>query len=60
MIANEANAARIHELTAEEAALLEKSCAPTLRDLPVTINDLIKMFALEPGSSTTEQAQTTN
>jgi len=60
MLANEAEAARIHETTAEEAALLEKSRAPTLRDLHLAVTDPITMLALEQDSGTTDQAQTAN
>jgi hypothetical protein len=60
MIANEADAERVHEITPEEAGLLEKSRAPTLRDLHMTATDLITMLALEQDSRTTDQAQTAN
>jgi hypothetical protein len=51
MIANEDNSAWIDEATPEEKALLERSSAPTLLDLPAAAIDLFTTIAVEPDST---------
>jgi hypothetical protein len=51
MIANENNPLRIDEATPEEKARLERSSAPTLRDLRVAAEDLMASIAAEPDST---------
>jgi hypothetical protein len=50
MIANEENPAPIHEATPEEEALLERSSAPTLRDLRARAKDLFTAIEADPAS----------
>ncbi len=51
MIANEENPALIQEDTPEEEALLERSSAPTVRDLRATAKDLLTIIEAEPDST---------
>jgi len=51
MIANEENPALIQEDTPEEEALLERSSAPTVRDLRAAAKDLFKTAEAEPDST---------
>jgi hypothetical protein len=51
MIANEKTHAPIHEAMSEEEALLERSSAPTLRDLLEAAKDLFTTIEAEPGST---------
>ena len=51
MIANEENPALIQEDTPEEEALLERSSAPTVRDLRAAAKDLFKTTEAEPDST---------
>lgn len=51
MIANEENQAPIHEATPEEEALLERSSAPTERDLRAAAKDLFKTTEAESDST---------
>jgi len=51
MNANEENPARIHEATPGEEALLERSSAPTLRDLRAQAKNLFKITKAEPDST---------
>ena len=48
MIANEETHAPIHEASSEEEALLERSSAPTLRDLRGAAEDMSKTMESEP------------
>jgi hypothetical protein len=48
MIANEENPAPNHEAAPEEAALLERAMAPTLRDLRAAAKDLCLNIDAEP------------
>jgi hypothetical protein len=50
MIANEVNPAPTHEATPEEEAL-ERSSAPTVRDLRAAAKDLFKTTDAEPDST---------
>ena len=51
MIANEENPALIQEDTPEEEALLERSSAPTVRDLRAAAKDLFKTTEAESDST---------
>jgi hypothetical protein len=51
MIANEENPASIPEATPEEETLLERSSAPTVRDLRAAAKDLFKTTGAEPDST---------
>lgn len=51
MISNEENLAPIHEAMPEEEALLERSSAPTLRDLRDVAKDLFTTIEAEPDSA---------
>ncbi len=51
MIANEENPASIPEATPEEEALLERSSAPTVRDLRGAAKDLFTNIGVEPDST---------
>jgi hypothetical protein len=51
MIANKDNPAPIHEATPEEEALLERSSAPTVRDLRAAAKDLFKTTEAKPDST---------
>jgi len=51
MIANEENPALIQEDTTEEEALLERSSAPTVRDLRAAAKDLLTIIKAEPDST---------
>lgn len=48
MIANEKNPAPVSEATPEEETLLERSSAPTLRDLGAAAKDLFTTTEAEP------------
>jgi hypothetical protein len=48
MIASEENPTPNHEATPEEEALLERSSAPTVRDLRAAAKDLFKPAEVEP------------
>ena len=48
MIANDDNSARIYKITEEEEALLERSSAPTLRDLRAAPKEQFSAIAVEP------------
>jgi hypothetical protein len=48
MIVNEENPALTHEAAPEEEALLERSSAPTLRDLRGAAKDLFMTIESEP------------
>lgn len=47
MITNEKNPTPIHEATPEEESLLERSSAPTLRDLRAAAKDLLTTIEAE-------------
>jgi len=51
MIANEENPALIQEDTTEEEALLERSSAPTVRDLRAAAKELLTVIEAEPDST---------
>lgn len=51
MIANQELSARVYEATPEEAELLERLSAPTLRDLRGATKDLMAAIAAEPDSA---------
>ena len=51
MIANEQNPAPIQEGAPEEEALLERSSAPTVRDLRAAAKDLLTIIEAEPDST---------
>jgi len=51
MIAIEEPRATIQEAVAEEDALMERSSAPTLRDLREAAKDLFTTIEAEPGST---------
>jgi len=53
MIPNKENPGPTHETTQEEEALLERSSAPTLRDLRAWARDLLT--ATEPDPASPEQ-----
>ena len=55
MIANEDRAARTGEKTPEEESLLERSTAPTLRDLRAAAKELFAMIAMKPDSALSKQ-----
>jgi hypothetical protein len=51
MIANEERSALVSEATPEEEALLERSSAPTLRDLRALAKDLLTYIEAETDSN---------
>ena len=51
MITNDENPAPIPEATPEEEALLERSSAPTVRDLRTAAKDLLTIIEAEPDST---------
>jgi hypothetical protein len=51
MIANEENPALIQEGAPEEEAFLERSSAPTVRDLRAAAKDLLTIIEAEPDST---------
>jgi hypothetical protein len=51
MIANKENPAQISEAAPEEETLLERSIAPTVRDLSVAAKDLLKTIEAEADST---------
>lgn len=62
MIANKDNAAQVYELTPEEKALLERSVAPTLRNLRTAATDMFLTIIIirEPDSTLSDLMRASN
>jgi hypothetical protein len=58
MIANEESLSRKSETASEEVMLLEKSCAPTLRDLFAAAKDQFLTLPVEPDSTLSDFSRT--